>query len=135
MIKGINHITFAVADINTAFNFYTGILGFKPVARWDKGAYLKTGEFWIALNADHNIKKMKRPDYSHIAFTCSSADFPEIRARILEYGCVEWSENKSEGESLYFLDPDGHKLEIHAGDLESRLEEMRNNRWAEFEFF
>lgn len=135
MVKGINHITFAVADINASFNFYTSVLGLKPVARWDKGAYLKTDEFWIALNVDQNINKMKQPDYSHVAFTCTKSDFPEMKARILEYGCIEWSKNVSEGESLYFLDPDGHKLEIHVGDLESRLKEMKMNAWAEFEFY
>ncbi|WP_159065009.1 hypothetical protein [Thaumasiovibrio subtropicus] len=29
--------------------------------------------------------------------------------------------NRSEGQSLYLLDPDGHKLELHVGDLNSRL--------------
>ncbi len=38
---------------------------------------------------------------------------------------IEWQQNRSEGGSLYFLDPDGHKLEAHVGDLNSRLAQCR----------
>lgn len=32
--------------------------------------------------------------------------------RVISFGAEVWKENKSEGQSLYILDPDGHKLEI-----------------------
>ena len=135
MIQGINHITLAVKDIELSFQFYTKVLGLKPVAKWSKGAYLEIADTWIALNLDPNVADANRSDYSHIAFTCNSADYRSLRTRLLEYGCLEWSENKSEGDSFYFLDPDGHKLEIHVGDLESRLEDMRERPWDEFEYY
>jgi catechol 2,3-dioxygenase-like lactoylglutathione lyase family enzyme len=135
MIKGMNHITFAVSNVERAFRFYTDILGLKPVARWDKGAYLTADGFWIALNLDNRIKKANRPDYSHIAFSCNGPDFQQLKEKILGCGCREWSKNKSEGDSLYFRDPDGHKLEVHVGNLESRIQEMKEKQWAEFEFF
>lgn len=39
MITGINHITLAIKDLNKSFAFYANVLGFKPLVRWDKGAY------------------------------------------------------------------------------------------------
>ncbi len=125
----------AVSDVELSFNFYTKILGLRPVAKWEKGAYLSAGNNWIALNEDQSVKESRRPDYSHIAFTCKSSDFIKLRKRILQNGYPEWAENKSEGNSLYFRDPDGHKLEIHVGDLNSRLEEMHNNPWDKITFF
>ena len=129
MTRGINHITLAVVDVERSFEFYTQILGFKPITKWGRGAYLESGDTWIALTLDPRVADARRPDYSHIAFTCTSSDYRSLRKRLLEYGCVEWSQNRSEGDSFYFLDPDGHKLEIHVGDLESRLGSMREKQW------
>jgi catechol 2,3-dioxygenase-like lactoylglutathione lyase family enzyme len=135
MVNGINHITLAVNDVEISFNFYTKILGLKPIVKWKDGAYLLAGNTWIALNQDSKVKNAERPDYSHIAFSCTQADFEDLKKSILKNKCPEWSENKSEGDSLYFCDPDGHKLEIHIGNLETRLREMRNNPWDEFKFY
>ena len=126
MINGINHITLAVKDVEKSFEFYKGILGLKPVAKWKNGAYLTAGDTWIALNQDSKVSEAKRPDYSHIAFTCTSSDYQALKSCLLDYGSVEWSENESEGDSFYFLDPDGHRLEIHVGNLQSRSKEMQD---------
>ena len=74
-------------------------------------------------------------DYSHIAFSCSAGEFEALRSKILARGGRAWSENRSEGASFYFLDPDGHRLEIHVGDLHSRLAAMRADPWDEIEFY
>jgi hypothetical protein len=47
----------------------------------------------------------------------------------------EWRDNRSEGASFYFFDPDGYKLEAHVGDLASRLEACRERPYAGMQFF
>ncbi|PKL42296.1 MAG: glutathione transferase [Candidatus Riflebacteria bacterium HGW-Riflebacteria-1] len=135
MIRSINHITFAVKDLEKSFKFYIEVLGLKPVSKWKNGAYLKAGDTWLALNCDEKVTTSVRNDYSHIAFTCLNTEFLELKTKLLNYGITEWSENKSEGESFYFTDPDGHKLEIHVGDLDSRLKDMRDSPWDTFEYY
>ncbi|HBP6801995.1 LysR family transcriptional regulator [Pseudomonas aeruginosa] len=45
-----------------------------------------------------------------------------------------WKQNRSEGDSFYFLDPDGHRLEAHVGDLRSRLAACRQAPYAGMRF-
>ena len=129
MIKGINHITLAVSDVDRSFEFYRRILGLKPIVKGKFGAYLTAGDIWVALSQDDSVKKAKKPDYSHIAFTCSNDAFIQLKTKLMDYGCQEWSENTSEGDSFYFQDPDGHKFEIHVGNLQTRLEAMKSEPW------
>ena len=54
---------------------------------------------------------------------------------VLAAGAVEWRSNRSEGDSFYFLDPDGHRLEAHVGGLASRLAACRAAPYAGMRFF
>lgn len=123
MLQGINHITIAVSDLERSLGFYTHLLGMKPHVRWDSGAYLSLGGIWFCLSLDEAAPAR---DYSHIAFDVAKESFDEVANRLRHEGVVEWKKNKSEGSSLYFLDPDGHKLEIHSGSLQSRLESLKS---------
>lgn len=132
--QGLNHVTLAVRDLDRAFSFYRDTLGFAPRARWSKGAYLTAGPLWLALILDPKRVGAAR-DYSHIAFSVPADGFDAMQARIVAAGCAEWSENRSEGASFYFCDHDGHHLEIHVGDIETRLNAMRADPWEAIEFF
>lgn len=135
MITGLNHVTLAVADLDRSFVFYTGTLGLQPAAKWNEGAYLTGGDLWLALLLDRRRVAPESQDYSHFALSCRAEDFAELCDRIVRSGCAQWSENRSEGASHYFCDPDGHQLEIHVGDLSSRLIAMRASPWADITFF
>lgn len=123
MIEGMNHITLAVTDINKSFAFYRDILGLRPLAKWDKGAYFLVGnkdwELWFCLNVDSDRKPS--PCYTHYAFSVSEDQFQAMASQITGSGARVFKDNTSPGESLYFLDPDGHKLEIHVGHWRTRV--------------
>jgi catechol 2,3-dioxygenase-like lactoylglutathione lyase family enzyme len=135
MLTGLNHLTLAVTDLERSFNFYTGLLGFRPAARWDSGAYLSLGELWLCLSLAPPRTVAPQPDYTHYAFNIAQEAFSAFRARLLAACVAEWRQNKSEGDSFYFLDPDGHQLEAHVGSLASRLAECRARPYAGMRFF
>ena len=74
-------------------------------------------------------------DYTHYAFTVEAAHFAALVERLRAGGVQEWRDNRSEGASFYFLDPDGHKLAVHVGDLASRLRQCRAAPYAGMRFF
>ena len=122
MLKGLNHITIAVSNLEQSLLFYSDLLGMKAHVRWDKGAYLSLGDLWICLSCDE-VSPAK--DYSHLAFDLAEQDFPAFATKLCQADVKQWKQNKSEGQSLYFLDPDGHQLEVHSGDLQSRLDSLK----------
>lgn len=125
-VSGLNHITLAVADVQRSVAFYRDVLGCSVRALWDDGAYLEAGPFWLCLSRDDLVRTSPHPDYTHVAFSIAEGDFAEISARLIATGKV-WKDNRSEGASVYFLDPDGHKLELHVGDIETRLAQYRSD--------
>ncbi|MEN0036622.1 MAG: fosfomycin resistance glutathione transferase [Cellvibrio sp.] len=132
MLTGLNHITIAITDLDTSFKFYNEILEFRPQVRWDSGAYLSLGELWLCLSLD---AAKPSQDYSHIALSCDANNFDAIATRLRATKVIEWKQNTSEGDSLYFLDPDGHKLEIHCGNLQSRLESLKEKPYKGLMWF
>jgi len=126
LLTGLNHITLATLDLDESIEFYS-MLGFEPHVRWDKGAYLSINDLWLCLSlGDVSVKA----DYSHLAFSVEESDFENVRSMINDQKIETWQENSSEGKSIYFLDPSGHKLEAHVGSLTSRLSELKNTPYA-----
>jgi catechol 2,3-dioxygenase-like lactoylglutathione lyase family enzyme len=135
MVIKMSHITMAVKDIDQSFAFYRDVLRLKPLVKWDKGAYFLAGDFWFCLNVDE--KRCPNPCYTHYAFTVTKEQFAKMSELIVASGAKIFKENTSPGESLYFLDPDGHKLEIHVGNWQSRIaaKKVDVGTWKDVEWF
>ena len=135
MITGISHVTLSVKQLARSYRFYVDVLGCKPIARWPKGAYVTAGNVWIALHRRQAYDGSgPLPEYTHVAFRVPARSFDAFAARIRASGAKIFQENVTEGKSLYFLDPDGHKLEIHVGDLKSRLASAKKAPWKGLQF-
>jgi len=132
VLSGLNHITLAVSDVEKSLNFYVNVLGFKPCAKWKQGAYLTLGNLWLCLSFDE--AKPAR-DYSHIAFDIAQEQFSTFTQSLVAAGVEQWKVNSSEGDSIYFLDPDGHKLEVHVGNLDARLRQLRSHPYQDLIIF
>jgi glutathione S-transferase fosA5 len=133
MIRGINHITLAVSVLEASVRFYTGVLGFELLMRSDRTAYFLAGDLWLCVVEESEVETLG--GYSHIAFDIAERDFQHMAERVRASGAQLFKENESEGSSLYFLDPDGHKLEIHCGTWQSRLEAIRKAPWGNAKVF
>ena len=133
MITGINHLTLAVSQIERSFVFYTTVMGFTPLCKSQGSAYLlagkpqNTGCLWVCLDLDRTGQRTPSPCSTHYAFSVTQEDFKPMCERILAAGVRLYQPNTSPGDSLYFLDPDDHKLEIHVGNWSSRLAIKKQN--------
>lgn len=143
MIKGINHINIAVQDIEKSFDFYKNVLGFKPLCLSENSAYFLAGNpedprcLWFSLDFDRNQTRIPSPCNTHIAFTVEDAEFDVMVQRILGAGVKIFKENTSPGKSLYFFDPDQHKLEIHTGSWQERINTKKAHpgNWKNIKWF
>lgn len=119
-ISGLNHLTLSVANLDRSLAFYSGLLGLAIRWRGPAAAYLETETLWLALVVDADVRRGALPEYSHAAFSVAAPDLPDWISRLTEAGVVKWQESER-GDSFYFLDPDGHKLELHSGNLKGRF--------------
>jgi len=120
VITGLNHLTFAVRNLDRSIAFYTDLLGFTLRKRKVSSAYLEAGLLWLALVVDPRTRDGPLPEYSHAAFSIASSDMDLLVTRLKSAKVEQWQEPENP-DSFYFLDLDGHKLELHSGDLRSRL--------------
>ena len=125
-VTGVNHMTLAVGDLARSIAFYRDLLGLDLRAQWENGAYLEAGTLWLCLSLNAATRTTPDADNTHLAFDVAADAYAPLCARILA-AAPEWRESRSEGPSTYFLDPDGHKLELTVGSLAARLDYLRAN--------
>jgi catechol 2,3-dioxygenase-like lactoylglutathione lyase family enzyme len=112
----VKMLTFAVTDLDRAFDFYKDVLGLKPVARWRHGAQFDLGNTRLMLLLTPERELAERETFTHVGLVVGGDKFVEISERVVDSGAELWHDSSSAQPALYFCDPDGHRIELLVQD-------------------
>ncbi len=111
---GISHILLQVSDLAKAEAFYVGTLGMEVKERSSLG----DGRPLVVLRQGLGLTVGTLPagaarDFDHLAFKTTDVDALAWRLRAAGVTVVDGPKATGYGRSVYFLDPDGRKIECH----------------------
>lgn len=133
-IERVGHLVISVRDMETSLDFYTRVLGLKLMGE-DSGV-----TFLSANGRDHHEislveiglqaekAKINELGLVHFAFRLrSEADLLEAYETLLkEEVQVAYTVNHGVTKSVYFLDPDGHLVEVYADNTPEEVASFEN---------
>jgi catechol 2,3-dioxygenase-like lactoylglutathione lyase family enzyme len=127
-VSGVSELVLEVLDLEQAERFYSEVLGFPVVGRWDEG-----GRVWLMAGTRTRIG-LWRPQvgiakgrgglHVHYAMNIDDADFDAAVERLRGHGCetevVSFTDD-DRGRALYVTDPDGNVVEFWTWDVGGHL--------------
>jgi catechol 2,3-dioxygenase len=119
-LQGIDHVAIAVRDVERSVTWYRDVLGFERRHQevWGNNpAVVGIATTSIALFPVEGTQPKPSPGRDtlamrHIAFRADRTNFDSARHELHKRGISFQSEHHGISESIYFLDPDGHEIEI-----------------------
>ena len=118
-VTGLDHVAIEVKDLDASARWYVNHLGFKhyKVNEWGEyPRFLIAGTTGLALFPDAGTGHSHQGTMvvNHIAFRVSMDHLKAARTHLEEHGLKVAFQDHHYFHSIYFSDPDGHKLELTA---------------------
>jgi catechol 2,3-dioxygenase-like lactoylglutathione lyase family enzyme len=116
----LEHVNLTVGDLDRSIAFYCDLLGLSvrwkgPIGDGRLGAHVGDERSYLALFQAATPGRVgldyDRPGLNHVGFVVEDLD--EARRRVEELGAtVHYEPSYEPGRRIYFLDPDGHEVEL-----------------------
>jgi catechol 2,3-dioxygenase-like lactoylglutathione lyase family enzyme len=127
-LEGIDHVAMSVRDVERAAQWYIDVLGFerRHEGMWDGvPVFIGKGTTALALFPFRSHGTSKSSGLAdvrvlHLAFRANRQHFLVAQEELKRRGIKFEFRDHEISHSIYFRDPDGHKLEITTYDLEGR---------------
>jgi catechol 2,3-dioxygenase-like lactoylglutathione lyase family enzyme len=123
-LEGLDHVALAVTDVKRSAAWYIDVLGFELrfPGMWDGvPTFIGKGNTAIALfpkrNAPEDSKRRPSIGMLHLAMRADRKNFVAAQAALKARGIEFHFQDHEVSHSIYFLDPDGIRLEITTYDL------------------
>lgn len=127
-VLGIDHAAISVRDLDRSLKFYTEVLGLRVSPRENQKPgteyFLDCGASLIGLiQGDPEGEKHLLQDAglggNHVSFRVHTRDFDAcVEALKARNVAITFQKKREKSWSVYFLDPDGNKLELTSWPLE-----------------
>jgi catechol 2,3-dioxygenase-like lactoylglutathione lyase family enzyme len=124
-VEGIDHVALSVLDVERSAQWYIDVLGFerRHQGMWDGiPVFIGKGTTSLALFPTRSNERSLSPVHGdvrmlHLAVRANRKNFLSAQAELKRLGIkFEFSDHEI-AHSIYFRDPDGHKLEITTYEL------------------
>lgn len=124
-VEGIDHVAMSMRDVERAAQWYIGVLGFERLYErmWDGvPVFIGKGTTALALfpireNADCPEREPKGVRMLHLALRANRKNFLAAQEELKQRGIKFEFQDHEISHSIYFRDPDGHRLEITTYEL------------------
>ena len=122
--QGLDHVALAVEDLERSSAFYREVLGLeRAYEQWHEPVFMVTGGGAGTASGVALFSKDSHPGSGpddaepairilHVAFRTDREGFESARAELAERGIETSFSDHGICHSIYFDDPDGHRLEL-----------------------